>query len=70
MLNLFNPYEQFSFFPRDDYGDFGGLLSHDHGDPATALERAEDRARRTHPSAQPADRSVERPEDLPERLAS
>jgi hypothetical protein len=70
MLNLFNPYEQFSIYPCDDYGDFGGLLSHDLGGSSTARDRAEEQARQTHPSAQPVEQSEKRPDDLRERLAS
>jgi hypothetical protein len=66
MLSLFNPYEQFSIYPRDDYGDHGGLLS--HALSARSPEEAE--ARRKHPSAQPVDESQRQSNELRTRLAS
>jgi len=68
VLNLFNPYEQFSLYPLDDYGDHGGLLSHDLG--ASTKDTAEEQARRDHPSAQQVDADMKRRDDLRELLAS
>ena len=70
MVNLFNPYEQFSIYPVDDYGDHGGLLSHDLTAPATDRESAEEQARQNHPSAQQIDSEMKRRNELRERLAS
>lgn len=66
MLSLFNPYEQFSIFPPDDYGDHGGLLSHE----LIARVPAEEAARRSHPSSQPVDEARRSRAALRERLAS
>jgi hypothetical protein len=70
MRSLFNPYEQFSIYPLDDYGDHGGLLSHDLTLPATDGETAEEQARQSHPSAQQIDSEMKRRNDLRELLAS
>ena len=69
-MSLFNPYEQFSIYPRDDYGDHGGLLSHEPVDSSAARDQAEERARQNHPSAQPVDEVKKQRTDLRERLAS
>jgi hypothetical protein len=66
MLSLFNPYEQFSIYPRDDYGDHGGILSHE----LVARDPDEEQARRNHPSAQQVDRDKSQRDRLRERLAS
>jgi|GEM_PF-6802903 len=70
MVNLLNPYEQFSLYPRDDYSDVGGLLSHDRSIRTATPEHTEQDARRHHPSAQPVDPAAARRKELRERLAS
>jgi len=70
MLSLFNPYEQFSIYPRDDYGDHGGLLSHEVAHAPLEGGNAEETARRNHPSAQPVDEAKKRRSEFREQLAS
>jgi hypothetical protein len=67
-MSLFNPYEQFSIYPLDDYGDHGGILSHELVG-STSREPDEEQARRSHPSAQQVEPDAAQ-RDLRERLAS
>jgi hypothetical protein len=67
-MSLYNPYEQFSIYPSDDYGDHGGILSHELVG-SSGREADEDEARRNHPSAQQAEPDTVK-RDLRERLAS